>query len=51
MDDDTGCWGECIRCGKRFGFVEREALRKYIDEEVEIELARIKKELFPEDRK
>jgi len=27
--DDTGCWGECITCGKRAGFVSRETLSKY----------------------
>lgn len=32
-DDDTGCWGECIHCGKRSGFVSRAELRAYADRE------------------
>jgi hypothetical protein len=31
MDDDTGCWGECVRCHRRYGFVSREELRTYLD--------------------
>lgn len=31
--DDTGVWGECGLCGKRVGFVPREALRRYADAE------------------
>jgi hypothetical protein len=31
--DDTGCWGECIHCRKRTGFVDRAALRAYADAE------------------
>jgi hypothetical protein len=34
MDDDTGCWGQCVTCGKRFGFVTREQLRRYADHEL-----------------
>lgn len=37
--DDTGCWGECIHCGKRFGFVDRATLRAYADREIEAALA------------
>lgn len=33
--DDTGCWGECLSCGAKYGFVEREVLRKYCDKDVE----------------
>jgi hypothetical protein len=40
--DDTGCWGECIVCGQRFGFVTREDLRAYADREVN----RLIRELF-----
>lgn len=32
-DDDTGCWGECLRCGKRAGFVDRATLRAYCEAE------------------
>lgn len=32
--DATGCWGECLRCGNRAGFVSREVLRRYIDREI-----------------
>lgn len=31
--DDTGCWGECDRCHRRFGFVDRASLRRYADAE------------------
>ncbi len=34
-DDETGCWGECIHCGRRFGFVDRATLRAYADREYE----------------
>lgn len=36
MTDGTGCWGECVTCGKRFGFVSREQLRAYCDREIEL---------------
>lgn len=32
--DDTGCWGECIICHERFGFVTRAELRAYADHEI-----------------
>lgn len=32
--DDTGCWGECIHCGRRVGFVDRATLRAYADREM-----------------
>lgn len=35
MSDDTSCWGECIHCEKRFGFVDRATLRAYADAEYE----------------
>lgn len=35
MSDDTGCWGECIHCGNRAGFVDRATLRAYVDAEFE----------------
>lgn len=35
-DDDTGCWGECVDCGKRFGFVSRADLRSYLDRETAV---------------
>lgn len=34
MDDETGCWGECVTCGKRFGFFTREQLHRYADREL-----------------
>ena len=27
--DDTGAWGECVKCGKRAGFISRDVLRRY----------------------
>jgi hypothetical protein len=42
-DDDTGCWGECIRCGRRHGFVSRADLRSYLDREER------RKRLFPDE--
>jgi hypothetical protein len=33
MSDDSGCWGECVKCGKRFGFVSRADLRACADRE------------------
>lgn len=38
--DDTGCWGECVICGKRAGFVGRATLRRACDREYEQELKR-----------
>ena len=29
--DDTGIWGQCVRCGNRAGFVSRAELRRYAD--------------------
>lgn len=29
--DETGCWGECLSCGDRVGFVDRATLRKAAD--------------------
>lgn len=31
--DDSGCWGECVICHKRHGFVSRADLRSYLDRE------------------
>ena len=33
--DDSGVWGECVRCHKRFGFIDRMTLRNYADAEHE----------------
>jgi hypothetical protein len=30
-EDETHCWGECMRCGKVAGVVSRVALRRYLD--------------------
>ena len=38
MSDDTGCWGECIHCGSRAGFVDRATLRAYADAGIEAHL-------------
>ena len=38
--DDSGCWGECVTCGKRVGYVTREQLRAYADWEVDREIER-----------
>jgi hypothetical protein len=35
MHDDTGSWGECVICHKRYGFVSRERLNKIADEDLE----------------
>lgn len=32
--DETGCWGQCRKCGNRAGFVSRAALRRYADAEI-----------------
>lgn len=40
QSDDSGVWGECHVCGKQVGFVTREELRRYCDQEVEAEMAR-----------
>lgn len=32
--DEGGCWGECVLCQKRAGFVSRAVLRAYIDREI-----------------
>lgn len=32
QSDDKGCWGQCLICGKKCGYVTREAIRKYIEE-------------------
>jgi hypothetical protein len=37
--DDAGVWGECVHCGKRFGFVTRAQLRAYADAEQRREAA------------
>jgi hypothetical protein len=42
--DDTGCWGECICCGKRAGFVDRATLRSFLDREYDAGRAAIGKE-------
>lgn len=34
MSDATGCWGECIVCGDKFGFVSRKELMAYCDAEI-----------------
>jgi hypothetical protein len=38
--DDTGCWGECVTCGKRAGFVDRATLGRYADAEYAKEMRR-----------
>ena len=38
--DDTGCWGECVVCNRRFGFVTREELRRYCDAEINAAMKR-----------
>lgn len=38
--DDSGCWGECIYCGHRAGFVDRATLRAFADAEYERERAK-----------
>ena len=38
QSDDTGCWGECSICQKKVGFVSREALRRYADQEIDAAL-------------
>lgn len=38
--DETGVWGECVRCGKRSGFIDRATLRAYADREYEAEMRR-----------
>lgn len=40
--DETGCWGECIYCGKRFAFIDRATLRAFADREMAEEINRIK---------
>lgn len=32
--DASGMWGECVLCGKRHGFVTREAVNRHIDKEL-----------------
>jgi len=34
QSDDTGIWGECITCHRRFGYVTRVQLRAYADREI-----------------
>ena len=29
QSDETGVWGECVKCGKRAGFISRDVLRRY----------------------
>lgn len=29
MHDETGCWAECITCGKKVAFVEHEVLASH----------------------
>lgn len=31
--DDNGVWGECVRCHRRFGYVDRYTLRNYAEAE------------------
>jgi hypothetical protein len=38
MCDRTGCWGECIVCHQRFGYVTRAELRRYADREIDREI-------------
>jgi hypothetical protein len=33
MDLEEGCWGECVNCRKRHGFVSRADLRSYLERE------------------
>jgi len=39
QSDDTGCWGECATCHRRFGFVDRATLRRACDREVALALS------------
>lgn len=32
--DATGCWGECVECGKRVGFVARATLDAITDRDL-----------------
>lgn len=32
--DNEGIWGECIVCGRRFGYVTREQIRAYADADI-----------------
>lgn len=32
-EDDGGCGGQCVHCGKIVGYVTREQLRRYADAE------------------
>ena len=32
--DSTGCWGQCVDCGKRSGFVSRETFNRLMDAEL-----------------
>ena len=36
--DNSGCWGECVSCSKKHGFVSRENLRKYCDKKIDEEI-------------
>lgn len=36
--DGTGCWGQCVDCGKRVGFVSSADLRAYIEREERMKL-------------
>lgn len=31
--DEKACWGECIRCGARHGYLERKYIRRNIEAE------------------
>jgi hypothetical protein len=35
QSDDHGVWGECIRCHRRFGYVDRATLRRFAEAEWE----------------
>jgi hypothetical protein len=33
QSDENACWGECVRCGVRHGYLERVYLRRRIEAE------------------
>lgn len=40
--DEDGMWGECVRCGKRVGYLSRLELREIGSREYEAEMLRRK---------
>ena len=39
--DETGFWGECVHCHKRFGFVAREKMGRIIDRQIRERLIKL----------